>query len=324
MLGHSVIAPTPSVCSRLTTLAVVLFLFVGAPPPTAHAADPAAAVELFEQGEDAMARGKYEQACASFEQAWKLARAGRPLKRWAECETARGRFVLALELYAQLREFATDDASRSVIDEAAADLRTKVGQLRIERLPGAPADLSVDVDGQVVTEDTLLLDPGPHRVRVTGADAPTQFEEIHIKPGQDAVIRVPLDGESGAPAPAAGAPPTPDEPSDGLSNVQVAGVVVLGVGVAAGVGAAITGVMILDRKATADDGCDANRANCNEEARAAADSGESLLIPNAILFGVAAVGVLGGVALLVFGGDDQPEEAAVVVSPSSIQLRGVF
>jgi hypothetical protein len=98
-----------------------------------------------------------------------------------------------------------------------------------------------------------------------------------------------------AASPAAQAPEKPAEaPSSGR---RTAGFVVIGIGIAGGVAAGVTGGLLLSRKSSIDAACPNKR--CSPEGRRLIDGSTGLFVGNGVAWGVGIAGVVAGTVLVV-------------------------
>ena len=98
--------------------------------------------------------------------------------------------------------------------------------------------------------------------------------------------------------------PNDDAGSSQRTLAYVAG----GIGLAGLVVGAVTGVLVLDRKATVDDECRGHV--CSKEGKEAADSGQTLATVSTIAFGVGLAGIATGVTLILTAPDDRGRAGA--------------
>jgi hypothetical protein len=105
----------------------------------------------------------------------------------------------------------------------------------------------------------------------------------------------------------------PKEPVDGGSSQRTLGYVTTGVGIAGLVVGAVSGLIVLDKKATVTDECDDDDV-CSKKGKEAADTGKKLATVSTVAFTVGLAGVATGVTLLVTAPDGGRAGAWLAVS----------
>lgn len=272
---------------------------------------------LFREGREAMERSELDLACARFDESHRLEGAVGPLLNLANCEEKRGRIAHALSAYqgalAILRVDQIDQ--RKLAEERILELEPRVPTLVLRRAAVAPAGTTATLDGARVElgDRPLPVEPGEHRVEVRAAGRRTETRTLQV------VVRdrIELNLEPGkALASDPGPAPVPPDEGAGPDPLLVGGLVAGGVGVA-GLGVfAVTGLIALDAASTLDASCGPeHRCPADDtEGHAAADTGEAMLVPNAVGLAVGLVGIGVGAALLLLrGGDDT---TAIHLGPS--------
>jgi hypothetical protein len=178
------------------------------------------------------------------------------------------------------------------------------------------AEGRVEVDGNAVTLPVtdLEVDPGTHEILVESDDRRVSRSHVTMDAGERRTVDV-GETRSAPPADAAGR-------GGGLSGLGVAGLIVGGIGVGGFVGAAVTGVMALDKRDELD-ACDAARRT---DCAGIADAGNTLLIVNGVLWGVGIAGVGAGGTLLIVDlvADDGAEQITARVGPTWLGLEVRF
>ena len=113
----------------------------------------------------------------------------------------------------------------------------------------------------------------------------------------DAAIARAREAAANAPAPEPARPPE----ESGLTGLQWGGVITLGAGAAAGIGALITGVMAASTHAGLESACDAS-GGCPPDRLDDIDRGESLALVSTVLSATALAAGAAGLVLLLVGG----------------------
>jgi hypothetical protein len=292
-------------------------------PSVARAQNPAAAEALFEQARSAMAAGSYDIACARFRDSDKLDPAVGTRFNLADCEEKRGHIATAWSLFrGVLSELAQDDDRRPIAQQRVKALEPRLPYLTLTRTAQTPPGARLRVDGVELGEGSfgiaLPMDPGAHDLSlllVEGGQA--QNSTVFLLEGEHKVL--PVD------ATAAALLPAPDES-------QVAPATAPGetkrkwAYVAGGVGAfgvafgAVTGVVTLSKKGTANANCDDSQHLCNQVGRDATSSGETYGTLSVVGFSVGIVGLATG-AYLWFTAPKANSNAAHVSIPVVPELR---
>jgi len=229
--------------------------------PRAHAADPAAAQALFEEGRAAMARGDFAAACAAFEGSRALEAAAGTEYNLALCYEKSGRVASAWATYlgAASTYRATNRADWESRARARADaLAPSLPRLTIRVEP--PVDkttVRITRDGAAVVASELdvpiPVDPGHHAIHAAAAGRADFDAEVDVALGERKVVDVTLAPLPPAPAPASTPPrvandappasPPPSPPPSSASRQRIAALGVGGLGLAA-LAVGITGGLV--------------------------------------------------------------------------------
>jgi hypothetical protein len=287
----------------------------GSVEPTPGKGDVVVAAETFRAGEAAYQRGDFEAAAHSFEVSHRLAphpfalfNSGLAWQAAGKPERAADAFATALEL-GGLNEMQTADA-----EQRLAELRKNLGWARID----APADASLTF-GHVTgakAPTRVHLTPGEHELAVSYPDGHSEQVAVHVQAGEQTDVRVearPAKPPAKAPAPIAS--PSPAAPPDGGALV-VGGWVGVGLAVLAGGAAIGMGVAALK-------GRDDFEASGNTDA-SAHDRAATLRITTNVAWGVAGAAAVAGTIMLIVGYGDDGSETGLLVSPTSLGVRGRF
>lgn len=248
--------------------------------------------KLFAEGSALIGQGRCAEALPMLEEAQRLDPGIGTQFNIAVCQQQLGRLGSAWRNFERVAELARasgkkqrEDAARAKLDE----LRPKVPRFVIRS--EEPGDVTVKVDGAVIARDAwpfVPLDPGKHHVDATAPtkqawskdfEAPAESSSLDVVVPKLGVVQetrvVTLEDKS--------------------SGRRTLGFVLGGVGIAGVAAAAVTGVMLLNAKSTADDRCtprciDAN-GRFDQEGADAVSRGETLLPINAVAWGIAIVGL---------------------------------
>jgi len=300
-------------------LLLVLLLVAWTGVAAAQASDPAAAEALFREGRTAAEAKNYQLACQKFHESHRLDPAPGTLLNIADCEEKLGHIATAWTLYQEVAQKLPERDERHAIAIArSAALEPRVPKLSIRLTPDAPSDSRVRRDGvelKAASLDTPLpVDPGKHEIVV---DAPGHARsKVELQIAERDLKRVSVG--PGAVLPPSEGPATKTSSSSGARS---AGYVLAGIGIVGiGVGT-VTGLMVLSKKSTVDDNCNAQK-RCNQTGVDAADSGKSLGTISGVGFIVGAVALGAGAYLVLSSKEQQPTE--VGIGPGQVFLRKAF
>jgi hypothetical protein len=286
-------------------------------PRLALAQNPAAAEALFEQARAAMAAGSYDIACARFRDSDKLDPAVGTRFNLADCEERRGRVATAWSLFrGVLSELAQDDDRRPIAEGRARALQPRLPYLRMKRDADTPPGVRVRIDGVELGEGSfdvaLPMDPGTHELRLLPAEGGEgQRSTFALREGEhsDMPIRYtatpPIVLEEDPAADLAAPRPASEQQR---KWAYVAGGIG-GAGIAVG---AVTGIVTINKKSTANANCSDDRRVCNQAGIAANESGKTYGTLSALGFGVGLIGLAAGTYLWL----SEPAEPA---EPSTVR-----
>ena len=299
---------------------------------SARADDGGTAQALFDKGVADLENGRTETACPAFAESQRLDPRPGTLFALADCEVALGKIASALGHYHEYigwvsrlaEDQQTRHAERIALARAQVEaLGAKVPTLVLSLSPSAPAGTVIERDGVALQGAALgvalPIDPGEH---VIVSRSPGHAEErltINVTIGDAKQLELPFRPE----APPSTAPPVPPPVTektalvsesesaptgdDGASQRTLA-YVAGGIGLAGIVVGAVSGALVLDRKATVNDECVAHV--CSPEGKEAADSGQTLAAVSTIAFGVGLAGIATGVTLILTAPDDRGRAGA--------------
>ena len=261
--------------------------------------DPAAAEVLFQEGRDALQSGNLPVACSKFRESERLDPGVGTLMNLADCEEKIGRLASAWQAWREAIDMmGPSDERVSYARGRSAALDRRVPRLTIT-IAAADRDATRvsrdDVElGSASFGSPLPVDPGAHVVHVTAAGhaesqvvvtlAEGEKKSIEVKPGPRIVSPV---VSAAAPAPVAAS-----------RSKRTWGWISMGVGAAGVAGAVATGLLMARDKNTVEEHCTQDHI-CDAVGYDAAQSGQKLLIPNVVLWGLGATGVGVGAYLLL-------------------------
>jgi hypothetical protein len=322
-----------------------------APDARAQGRDPAAATDLFARGREAIAAGELQRGCAMLADSQRLDPKVGTLLNLADCEEKLGHLGLALAYWRQAEALAqaTGDDRAPVARDRAGKLAPRVPRLRLDLGPSAPPGTTVLRDGVELGAGSLgtslPLDPGTHRVTVRCPGRPDRVVEVTLGEGDNrALVLAPAEAIPGAapapppapssrPAPASSASSAPRAPAHPLSRQpreapdHTLAYVLGGVGAAGMVVATITGAMLLARRSTVREHCDAND-RCDDDGLRAADSAKPLVPINTASWIVGVAGLGAGAYLYLSAPPASGEQAGGLGRHAqqglALRVRGVF
>lgn len=260
--------------------------------------DPIAAEALFTEGRAAAKRGDFAVACPKFAESYRLDPAPGTLLNLADCEEATGKIASAWLHYRQVAEmFPKTDERVAYANQRVQALEPHMPRLTIELAAGVSQGTVVQRNGVTLGAASLgsplPLDPGVHVIIVRSKGRVDRRYVVEL--GADQKQSIPVD--VGDPAP----PPPPSEPETSWWGPRrTAGVVLGSVGVAAIAAGAVSGAMVIDRKHTLKDHCDAQN-RCDAKGVSLAQEGRTLSAVSTIAFITGLVSVAAGTTLIATG-----------------------
>ena len=294
--------------THLALVAPVLALLLASGGDAHGQASVATAEVLFQEGVKQLEAGHLDVACTKLRDSDKLDPANGTKLALASCEERRGRLATAWGLYkVALGRVAPTDKRIPAVNERIAAIEPRLARVVVKLDPGAPAGTKVrEGDAEVLASTfgvAVPVDPGEHvyTVEAEGYEAATvkvqaaekKTADVLAKPGAKkaaaAVAALPV-----APSPAQRAakpvapPPTPASapPTD-----RTAGWVVGGAGLALAGAGVVSYVLATQKRAVAEDNCNADLARCNATGKSADDSIKTLNVVTIATLGLGAVGL---------------------------------
>ncbi len=301
-----------------------LAIVLAAGSAAAAGSDPAAAEALFRQGREAMQTGDYALACEKFHESNRLDPAAGTVLNIADCEEKLAHLATAWTLFRQVAEqLPPSDERQGIAKSRAAALEPRLPRLSLRLSPDAPQGARVLRDGVALGSaslDTMLpVDPGKHAVAV---EAPGHARrELTITMAEGEKKRIALE-----------AGPVSEDSSGSVgggvstssgSSKKTVGYVLGGLGIAGvGVGA-VTGIMVLGKKSTVDDNCDAQK-RCNATGADAADSGRTLGTISGVSFIVGSVALATGAYLVLSSNEKKQPTTALLPAAGGVSVLHRF
>ncbi len=303
----------------------------------AGADDKAAAQALFDEGRKLVDQGKYPEACAKLESSQRLDPGAGTLLWLATCYEKNGQTASAWVTYT---DAAT--ASRDRHPEWASRAEARVKAL-LPTLSHLVIDVPAPPDGVVVKRDGIALDPGSYGSAMpvdpghhsVDASAPNKLpfhKEVDVGPkGAQEKVTVSLE-----PAPVTQTDnhttttttttTTPPPQTSSGGGMRIAGITMLGVGVAGAIVGGIFGGLAIGKKNDATPNCTSDFSRCNTAGKASVD--DAMTFATISTIGIIAGGVLAAAGLTVFLLAPKSKEGSpsvtVSFSPFGGAIRGVF
>jgi hypothetical protein len=271
---------------------------------------------LFDRGVIDMEAGRYEKACPAIEASQRMEPMPGTLFALAECESQRGRLATAVRYYneylALYRAFNAkkklEQKDRAATSEAQLKkLDPAVPRLTLALPAGAPADVVVKRDGEVVAElslgSPLLVNPGDHlittqvpggpvmehRVSLTAAESKTLQLTVRREPFVDTKsTRLPSEALLVPP------PPPPDVRPWRIGTWSAGAVAVLGLAVGT-----VTGILAIQERNVVGDNCNPDGSCPTAVGYEASQRMAALGTASTLGFVTAGVGLAVGITLLV-------------------------
>jgi hypothetical protein len=265
---------------------------------------------------------KYQDALQMFQLAWEQSYSPNARLYIGRCFVKLGNLRTGYdELRATLREAHTRSAedkkylnTRNAAAAELALLEPRLGRLIVlldDRVEGA----TVTLDGKPLAasklEEPLTFEPKTVTLVASAEGRDDVKRSVNIGGGRTIAVAMLFPPVAGAPVSAGGKPDSTSAPeqSDGYTILQYLGFVAIGLGGATLVLAAASGAAAASRQAALDQAC--GGARCTDPAFGdVVDTGKQFETLAYIGLGVGAAAALGGVALVLFGGESEDDEEA--------------
>ncbi|MFO0611501.1 MAG: hypothetical protein U0414_02850 [Polyangiaceae bacterium] len=263
-----------------------------------------AAQALFDQASDEMERKDFAAACPRLEEAVKLIPAALGARATlAECYEGQGKLASAWTQYTMVEGLATKSGERDRAESAgkqASALKPKLATLTLEVASGLEG-----LPGLVITRDglevgigqagvPLPVDVGAHEIAVSATGYKPWKKTIEVlADGAKTTTKIPmLEREAGPGAPAAAG-------GDRKWQTPVAVGLMIGGGVALGIGGLLGGLAIAKNDASNEKECDAKTDLCSPAGIEMRDQALGLGNGSTAMFVVGGVVAAGGLVLLL-------------------------
>jgi hypothetical protein len=212
--------------SRPLAVALLLALAPATLPAPVRAQAPAEdattsmARARFKEGVEFYDKGEYEQARASFLQAYALKKHPAVLLNLAWSCLKSGHAMEAEKYFRQFLSEGKDitDKQRADANDGLKQARSKLGSIEVNAGPGTEVTVDGEKVGTTPLTDPVSVEAGAHTVKFKGADGSTDTQSVTVLGGEKAVARFKAGG-SGA---AAGATPTETKTTPAESETKTA------------------------------------------------------------------------------------------------------
>jgi hypothetical protein len=252
-------------------------------------------------------------ACSNFRESERLDPGVGTLLNLADCEEKIGRLASAWQFWREAIDMmGQSDERLSYARGRSSALDRRVPRLTIT-LAGADGDatrvLRDDLElGSASLGSPLPVDPGSHVVRVTAAGFAESKVVVTVAEGERKSIEVKPGARIASPAVNAAAPAS----VAASQSKRTWGWISMAAGGAGVAGAVATGLIMAGHKNTVEEHCSQDHI-CDAVGYEAAQSGQKLLIPNAVLWGLGAAGVGVGAYLLLSSSHEGKTTTALTV-----------
>jgi Tfp pilus assembly protein PilF len=161
----------------------------------------------FKEGVGFYDRGQFEQARASFLQAYALKKHPAVLLNLAWSSLKSGHMLEAERYFKQFLVESKDitDKQRADANDGLNQAHAKLGRIEVAAVAGTEVTIDGDKAGTTPLPDPILVEPGAHTVKFKGPDGATDTDSVTVLAGEKAIARF---AKTAAAAPVA-PPPTP-------------------------------------------------------------------------------------------------------------------
>jgi hypothetical protein len=194
--------------TRPVALALLLALAPAVVPLSARAQsaadDPTTdmARARFKEGVGFYDKGQFEQARASFLQAYALKKHPAVLLNLAWSSLKSGHTLEAEHYFKQFLTESKDitDKQRADANDGLNQAHAKLGRIEVAAAAGTEVTIDGDKAGTTPLTDPILVEPGAHTVKFKGPDGATDTDSVTVLAGEKAIARF-AKTASAAPAP---------------------------------------------------------------------------------------------------------------------------
>ncbi len=167
----------------------------------------------FKEGVDFFDKGSFEQARASFLQAYALKKHPAVLLNLAWSCLKSGHVLEAERYFRQFLSESKDisDKQRNDANDGLNQAHAKLGRIEIAAPPGTDVAVDGDHAGTTPLPDAIYVEPGAHTVKFKGPDGTADTNSVTVLAGEKAIAR--LAKPIAAPPPSPPEPPPPPPPA---------------------------------------------------------------------------------------------------------------
>jgi hypothetical protein len=162
----------------------------------------------FKEGVEFYDKGEFEQARASFLQAYALKKHPAVLLNLAWSCLKGGHAMEAEKYFKQFLNDSKDitDKQRADANDGLAQSRAKLGRIEVSAAAGTEVTVDGERVGAAPLAEPVSVEAGAHTVKFKGPDGATETQSVTVLSGEKAVARFKAAASTTAPAPA----PTPE------------------------------------------------------------------------------------------------------------------
>jgi hypothetical protein len=167
----------------------------------------------FKEGVSFYDKGQFEQARASFLQAYALKKHPAVLLNLAWSSLKSGHTLEAEHYFKQFLVESKDitDKQRADANDGLNQAHAKLGRIEVAAAAGTEVTIDGERAGTTPLNEPVLVEPGAHTVKFKGPDGTTDTDSVTVLAGEKAIARF---AKTASAAPAA-PPPTPTPPPAG-------------------------------------------------------------------------------------------------------------
>jgi hypothetical protein len=163
----------------------------------------------FKEGVGFYDKGQFEQARASFLQAYALKKHPAVLLNLAWSSLKSGHTLEAEHYFKQFLTEGKDitDKQRADANDGLTQSHAKLGRIEVAAAAGTEVTVDGDKAGTTPLPDPILVEPGAHTVKFKGPDGATDTDSVTVLAGEKAIARFAKTASAAPPAAAAATPP---------------------------------------------------------------------------------------------------------------------
>jgi len=172
----------------------------------------------FKEGVDFFDKGSFEQARASFLQAYALKKHPAVLLNLAWSCLKSGHALEAERYFRQYLNESKDstDKQRADANDGLNQSHAKLGRIEVVAASGTDVAIDGEHEGSTPLGDAVYVEPGAHTVKFKGTDGATDTNSVTVLAGEKAIARFAklVTAPTPPPPPAATEPPPPPPPKE--------------------------------------------------------------------------------------------------------------